>query len=81
MSERLMLKGALQEKKLSVMSIATRAEALIRAIRQTIQPGIITPLKDLKVDEARALMDELTGLHEAYMQLITDIKAIEKELG
>lgn len=81
MSERLMLKGALEEKKLRRMKLATRAEALIRAIKIIIQPASVTPLRDLRTGEALELITELHTLCGDYARLSGQIDDIRRELG
>lgn len=81
MSERLILKGAHQEKKMERMKLAIRAEALIRGLRTSILPASVTPLSDLRTDEIRELAIELDDLKAEYEKLRSDISNIEKELG
>lgn len=81
MSERLILEGALQEKKMQRMKLATRAEGLIRALKIAIQPGSITPLKDLRTDEIREFAVDLDGVRRAYLKLSEEMTEIEQELG
>jgi hypothetical protein len=81
MSERLILKGALQEKRLKAMKLATRAEGIIRSLKIIIQPGSITKLADLKTGEALELITQLHEARKQYLQLKAEIADIEKELG
>jgi hypothetical protein len=81
MSERLMLEGALQEKKMQSINLATRAEGLIRALKISIQPASITPLKDLRTDEIRELAIELDSLRIEYVNLTQQMTDISRELG
>ncbi len=81
MSERLMLRGALQEKKLERMRLAARAQGLISAIKQIVQPASVIPLRELRTDEALELISELHRLREAYMPLCAEIGEIERELA
>lgn len=81
MSERLILKGALQEKKLERMRLAARAQGLITAIKQIVQPASVIPLKDLRTDEAFELISELHRLRDVYMPLCAEIGEIERELA
>ena len=81
MSERLILEGALQEKKMKRMKLATRAEGLIRALKIAVQPASVTPLKDLRTDEVRELAIELDDVRKEYLSLSKGIEEIEGELG
>ena len=81
MSERLILKGALQEKKLERMRLATRAEGIIRGIKAIIQPASVMPLKDLKTGEALSMMEELDELRTSYLKVTRDVEEIERELA
>ena len=80
MSERLILKGALQDKKMERMRLAARAQGLITAIKQIVQPASVVPLKDLRTDEALELVADLHGLREQYVPLCAEIEEIEREL-
>jgi hypothetical protein len=80
MSERLILKGALQDKKMERMRLAARAQGLITAVKQIVQPASVIPLKDLKTDEALELISELHRLREVYVPLCAQIEEIEREL-
>ncbi|MFZ2448112.1 MAG: hypothetical protein WAW37_17275 [Syntrophobacteraceae bacterium] len=80
MSERLILKGALQDKKLERMRLAARAQGLITAIKQIVQPASVVPLKDLRTDEAFELIAELHRLRGLYLPLCAEIEEIEREL-
>lgn len=81
MSERLMLKGALVEKKLAKMNMAAKAEGLIRAIKMIMQPASVTPLREVRTDEARQLIADLDDLRKEYLRLVAEIEEIERELG
>ncbi len=81
MSERLILKGALQEKKMERMRLAARAQGLISAIKQIIQPASVIPLKELRTDEALELISDLHRLRESYLPLCEEIREIERELA
>ncbi len=80
MSERLILKGALQDKKMERMRLAAHAQGLITAIKQIVQPASVIPLKDLRTDEALELASELHRLREVYLPLCAQIEEIEREL-
>ncbi|WAC06592.1 MAG: hypothetical protein OS130_10035 [Thermodesulfobacteriota bacterium] len=81
MSERLILQGALAEKKRKQIAIVTKADGIIRAIKIIIQPGAIRPFAELKTGEARQLIIELDDLHTEYVQLLDQIADIKRELG
>ena len=81
MSERLILRGALQEKKMDRMRLAARAQGLIAAIKQIVQPAAVIPLKDLQTAEALELVSELHKIRELYLPLCRQIKEIERELN
>jgi len=81
MSERLIRQGALAEKKQRRMEMAAHAQGIIRALKIIIQPASITPLAELRTDEAREMITELDDLRTEYLQLLGEIKEIEKELG
>lgn len=80
MSERLILRGALQEKKMERMRLAARAQGLISAIKQIVQPASVIPLRDLRTAEALELAADLHGLRESYAVLCLEIEEIEREL-
>ncbi|NSW85223.1 MAG: hypothetical protein HPY84_02775 [Syntrophobacteraceae bacterium] len=80
MSERLMLKGALHEKKRECMTLAIRAQGVITGLKHIIQPASIVPLKDLKTDQALELMKELHELKQEYLQVSRDVDELEQEL-
>ena len=81
MSERLILKGALQDKKMERMRLAARAQGLITAVKQIVQHASVIPLKDLRTDEALELISELHRLREIYVPLCAEIEEIERELN
>ena len=81
MSERLIMEGALAEKKRRQIAVATKADGLIRAIKTIIQPGAIRPFAELKTGEARQLIIELDNLHTEYVTLLAEISEIKQELG
>ena len=81
MSERLILMGALQEKKREKMHMAVRAQGLITAIKQIIQPASVIPLRELQTPEALELMTELHQIRERYLPLCDAIAEIERELN
>jgi len=81
MSERLILEGALQEKKMKSMELATRAEGLIRAMKDALMPASVMPLKDLRTGEVRLQAAELDDVRTEYLQLSKDMAEIKKELG
>jgi hypothetical protein len=81
MSERLILKGALQEKKLVRMRLAAKAEGLIVGIKNLIQHASIVPLRELETGHALELIRELDNLRTQYLALCDDIGKIERELG
>lgn len=81
MNQRLVLRGALQEKKMERMRLAARAQGLIVGIKQIIQPASVVPLKDLQTAEALELISELHKLRRKYLPICRDIEEIEKELG
>jgi len=80
MSERLILEGSLQRKKMLSMQLATRAAGLITAIKIIIQPAAIRPLKDLKTGEALSLIRELDDVRTQYLQVQAEIDEIRQEL-
>ena len=80
MSERLMMEGSLQRKKMHSMELATRAAGLIRSLKIIIQPAAITPLADLRTGEALALMQDLHEVRIEYFQVISEMEEIRKEL-
>ncbi|MBW1666858.1 MAG: hypothetical protein JRJ66_02165 [Deltaproteobacteria bacterium] len=81
MSERLILEGTLQEKKMERMKLATKAQGLIRSIKMIIQPAPVTPLGELRTGEALELMAELDRVKRRYDRLSAEIGEIKKELG
>ena len=81
MSERLMLKGALQEKKMQRMGLATKADGLIRAVRNIIQPAVIVPIIDIKTGQAKELITELDDIRQQIVILDAQIAEIMRELG
>lgn len=81
MSERLIMEGALAEKKRRQIAIVTKADGLIRAIKMIIQPGAVRPFAELKTGEARQLIIELDDLHTEYVNLLDQIAEIKQELG
>jgi len=81
MSERLILKGALEEKKMARVKLATQAEGLIRGLKVIIQHASVVPLKDLRTGEARELMVELDEVRSAYLKTCAEIEDIQRELG
>lgn len=80
-TDRLILKGALQEKKMARMQMAARAQGLISGLKAMIQPASIVPLKDLKTGEALELLKELDALRGEYVTLTCDIEEIERDLA
>lgn len=81
MSERLILKGALSEKKTRRMQMAAKAAGLITGIKHIIQPAAVIPLKDLKTEEALSLMEELHELVQEYLQVSREVEELERELS
>lgn len=81
MSERLILRGALQEKKMERMRLAARAQGIITAIKQIIQPASVIPLRELKTSGALEMVSELHRLRELYLPLCVEIDELERELN
>lgn len=81
MSERLLLKGALHEKRMERMTLATRAQGLISAMKVIVQPASVVPLKDLKTAEILELAGELDRIRSEYLRVSADVSEIERELG
>lgn len=81
MSERLILQGALSEKKMERMRLASIAQGLIGSIKTIIQPAYITPLAEIRAEEALELIKELVNVKRHYDSLTEEIERIERELG
>ena len=81
MSERLILEGALQGKKMERMKLAVKSEGLIRALKTIIQTSSVTPLAELRTGEALEMMKELHATKKKYDALTGEIDEIKKELG
>jgi hypothetical protein len=81
MSQRLILRGALEEKKMARIKLAARAAGIIRALKIIVQPAAVTPLEELKSAEAAELAAELDGVRGQYLKLCSEIVEIEQELG
>ena len=62
------------------MRLAARAQGMITAIKQIIQPASVIPLKELKTAEALELVSELHKLRELYLPLCCQIEEIEREI-
>lgn len=80
MSDRLILKGALHEKKRDRMTLATRAQGVITGLKYIIQPASVMPLKDLKTDLALELVTELHRIRHEYLKVSADVDELEREL-
>ncbi len=81
MNDRLMMKGALEEKKQDRLRLATRAEALIRGLRTAIMPASVMPLDDLRTAEVAEMARELNEVKQQYSRLMREIDDIKRELG
>jgi len=76
-----MLEGALHSKKMQSMKLATRAEGIIRAVKQILQPASIIKLKDVRTGEAVELIGDLHEVRRQYLDLCREIEDIKKEMG
>lgn len=81
MSDRLILQGSMQEKKMERMKLATKAEGLIRAVKSLIQAASVTPLAELQTGEALEVMKELHQTKKKYDFVTGQIAEIKRELG
>lgn len=81
MSERLILKGALAEKRSRRLNLAAKAEGLIGAVKDRLSMAKIQPLKDLKMPEIMALTQDLAGTHAEFLQVNVEIEDLERELS
>lgn len=81
MSGRLMLKGALQEKRQRDYEVVTEARGLAGSIRDILGEAVFRPLADVKVPEAEAMMDRLGALYAEHKSLLAEIAEIERELA
>jgi len=81
MSERLILQGALAEKKMQRMELAAKAEGIIRRLKMILQPASVTPLRELNTTEVRIFGIVLDEVKEKYVGLCNEIAEIERELG
>jgi uncharacterized protein (DUF2249 family) len=81
MSERLILQGALQEKKMERMKLAVKAEGLIRAMKTIIQFSSVTPLGELKTGEALEIIKDLHKTKSRYDALTGEMNEIKRELN
>ena len=81
MSERLTMLRALEEKRRKRRDLAVRAEGLIREIRDKVMPFSITPLEELPSGDAKDLTAELHDVRMEYIQVLEDIRDIERRVG
>ena len=81
MSDRLVLRGALAEKKEKRFRLAAKAAGIISALRRMVLPAAVTPLADLPTAEIMALAVDLDSVRDAYMELSAEMADIERELG
>ncbi|MCE5336960.1 MAG: hypothetical protein LLG06_20465 [Desulfobacteraceae bacterium] len=81
MSRRLILKGALAEKKLKYSELSTQIDPLIREINALMMPASVIPLVELQATRALRKMTEIYRLRKRCLELKSDIDEIEKELG
>ena len=81
MSERLKLRGALEEKRLKAQDLAVRAAGIIRAMRGLTLPAAVTPLAEIDSAQILQLAAMLHEIRTKYMSLASDIEALKRELG
>jgi len=81
MRQRLILKGALEEKKMERMRLAATAQGLITAVKEILQPAAVIPLRELRSAEALELVNELHRVRRKFLALVPEIHEIERELG
>lgn len=80
-TERLMLRGALDEKKRERLRLATRAAGDITALKTIIQPAAVVPLAELRTAEALELARDLDETRTEFLRLSEEIREIERELA
>ena len=81
MSERLKLRGALEEKRLKAQDLAVRAAAIIRAMRDLTLPAAVTPLAEIDSAQILQLAAMLHEIRTNYISLVSDIEELKRELG
>lgn len=80
MSERLALKGKLTELRKKKMSLATKADANIKAGKNLLSMSSVTPLEDIDLQAALVLLGDAKKYQDEYHDICEQIKTIEKEL-
>lgn len=63
------------------MRLSTSADAKIRALRATIMPGTVMPLKDLPTGEIADIAAELHATRTRYLDVCADIDSLQREIG
>jgi len=81
MSERLKLRGALEEKRLKAQDLAVRAAGIIRAMRDLTLPAAVTPLAEIDSAQILQLAAMLHEIRTNYISLASDIEELKRELG
>lgn len=80
MSERLMLKDALQARKFRRMELSSTADAKLRSMKELLVKAVIYPLGEIDCDLILSLAAETKKLKDEYTLLTEEIAKIEKEL-
>ena len=81
MSERLILKGALAEKRQRRLEIEAEIGGLTHSLKGLILPAAVLPTRDLSAGQIKAQAVRLEELHTEYLKLLADIEAIERDLA
>ena len=80
MSDRLVLKGKLQELITAKLELATAANANIKAAKSLLTLSDITPIDEIDIEAALVHIREARAQQKEYLYLLNAIKKIEAEL-
>lgn len=80
-TEKLILKGRLQEFKMEKMKLAGSVEANVRAAKSLLAASSVTPLAELDLVGANQQLTEAAAQQAEYLKVCGQIRTIEEELA
>lgn len=79
MNERLKYQGRLAEKRLEAKKLKLRIEGMVSSLRIQLDP--FESIEDLKAHLIAGQAVDLSEYHTMYVEILEDIRNLEKELG
>lgn len=80
-TEKMILKGRLEEMKQQKMQLAGAIDAKVRAAKTALATSAVTPIEQLDLAGADQLLGEAAGQQIEYREICEKIREIERELA